>query len=60
MFESKAGFFEGITKSKAKMEHAARTKLTVAEKELENAKASLAVELKGLQEEQERERREFL
>ena len=60
MFESKAGFFEGITKSKAKMEHEARTKLTVAEKGLENAKASLAVELKGLQEEQERERREFL
>jgi hypothetical protein len=60
VFESKAGFFEGITKSKAKREREARTKLTVAEKELENAKASFAVELTGLQEEHERKRQAIL
>lgn len=60
VLESKAGFFEGITKSKAKKEREARTKLTVAEKELENAKASFAVELKGLQEEHERKRQAIL
>jgi hypothetical protein len=60
VFESKAGFFEGITKSKAKMEQEARNKLVVAEKELENAKTSLAAELTGLQEEQERKRQAIL
>ena len=58
--KSKAGFFEGITKSKAKREQEARAKLTVAEKELENAKASFAVELTGLQEEHERKRHAIL
>jgi len=60
VFESKAGFFEGITKSKARRECEARTKLTVAEKELENAKASFAVELTGLQEEHERQRQAIM
>jgi len=60
VFESKAGFFESITKSKAKMEQEARNKLDVAEKELENAKASFAAELTGLQEEQERRRQAIL
>jgi hypothetical protein len=60
VFESKAGFFEGITKSKAKMEQETRNKLIIAEKELENAKASFAVELTGLQEEQERGRQAIL
>ena len=59
-FESKAGFFEGITKSKAKMEQEARTKLAVAEKELENAKAPFAAELRVLQEEQKHSRQEIL
>jgi hypothetical protein len=60
VFESKAGFFEGITKSKAKMEQGTRVKLAVAERELENAKASFAAELTGLQVEQEHRRQAVL
>lgn len=54
--ESKAGFLEGITKSRAKREQDAKSRLATAEGELDVAKTSFAKELASLQENYERER----
>lgn len=57
---SKAGLFEGFTKSKAKREEEAAARLATAENELETAKASFAVEQADLQSAYDDERRVIL
>ncbi len=56
VLESKVGFLERFTKSKAKMEEEARSRLSDAEKGVEVTKAKFAEELAVLQSEYEQER----
>ncbi|MCX6649171.1 MAG: hypothetical protein NTV61_07260 [Candidatus Bathyarchaeota archaeon] len=60
VLESRAGLLEGITKSRAKREQEARTRLADAEKGIEVAKARFAEELTALRGEYERKRQEIL
>jgi hypothetical protein len=54
--ESKAGFLERFTKSKAKIEEDSRWRLSAAEKVLDSTKSSFAEELTSLQKDYDREK----
>ena len=58
--QSKSGFLEGITKTKAKKEEDARSRLTVAKEEFEKAASNFAAEEEHLQNEYKNERQEIL
>jgi vacuolar-type H+-ATPase subunit I/STV1 len=58
--QSKSGFLEGITKTKAKKEEDVRSRLTVAKKELEDFMSTFAAEKEHIQDEYEKTRQEIL